>query len=551
MKPSRETVFHFVLFISMIVGMNTLAIRVIPSNHVVISKGYSFSIRVVHYGLKPATMHARVSNSLLATASPSKTEIPHGNSSEYFIKIFGHQPGRTTLKMTLRTRNEALVTFLTETVDISVVKSVVLTQDYGLFVSCCVQAIGLFLLGFRVHPSAIKGVLRFPKLLIIIAVMLGISLSLGLHAHSFVALLVLSCCPTSPLSPLLTLLQHGRLDAAIVFTTLQPIFAFGVIPLWLYTCGRLLQVPYAQVWLQYRHVLVALVAVCSPVLLGQLCQLAVPCKRLSVPVSKVLHPFALLAMLTAVATNSYELWDNIQLVDWSLVTGAALLPITLFLASGLISAVCKQSLPTVKVIGIVTGMQNISMAIIIIKTSYFPADGSLMAVAVSCVGFASLSWMLILYFGHVLLWVASQSYRNRHGDFLSAYHSLADHLVHSMIRAGEISLKPKQPREQSPTLSQQALVSPNRSIGFNSFGFGNKVLVACRESLQQSSLAMPSVDTTNDSLSLSSSDKDAYEMINQMSDDVKNSPSSERCSSSNSFTISSCSDVEYSFEPPK
>ena len=65
------------------------------------------------------------------------------------------------------------------------------------------------------------------NLLLFFQVSVGVSVALSLPVHAVVCLLVLGCCPTGMLAPILAVLQQAHVELALLLGFLESTMAFG------------------------------------------------------------------------------------------------------------------------------------------------------------------------------------------------------------------------------------------------------------------------------------------------------------------------------------
>ncbi len=76
------------------------------------------------------------------------------------------------------------------------------------------------------HEQA-PGTLNPDQTTLLEQVSVGVSVLLSLPVHAVVCLLILGCCPTGPLAPILAVLQQAHVELALLLTFTESTLAFG------------------------------------------------------------------------------------------------------------------------------------------------------------------------------------------------------------------------------------------------------------------------------------------------------------------------------------
>ena len=67
----------------------------------------------------------------------------------------------------------------------------------------------------------------YGELFYVFQVSVGVSFALSLPVHAVVCMLILGCCPTGMLAPILAVLQQAHVELALVLSFLESTMAFG------------------------------------------------------------------------------------------------------------------------------------------------------------------------------------------------------------------------------------------------------------------------------------------------------------------------------------
>ncbi|XP_037025029.1 ileal sodium/bile acid cotransporter-like isoform X2 [Bradysia coprophila] len=174
------------------------------------------------------------------------------------------------------------------------------------------------------------------------------------------------CSPAGGASNIWTVILGGNMDLSVTMTSISTIAAFGMMPLWIFTLGRVifdqaeLDVPYASL-AQYVAALVI------PLAVGLLIQRYLPrvCKILV----RILKPLSILLILFivifAIVTNLYLF----ELFSWQILVAGLGLPWIGYVAGYLAAGVFGQNHKDRLAIGLETGIQNTGISIFLLRLS--------------------------------------------------------------------------------------------------------------------------------------------------------------------------------------
>jgi len=152
-----------------------------------------------------------------------------------------------------------------------------------------------------------------------------------------------------------------------------------MIPLWLFTLGRVLITDDMRINIPFFNIIVMLACYVIPVLIGLLIQRYA--KRLSSVIVRCLRPiyvvFILLMFTFGVWTNLYVF----RLIRPLLLLAGCLLPYVGFTLSAVVAFILRQPPPRVLTIAIETGIQNTGVPIVLMKFSLDQPEADLSIVA--------------------------------------------------------------------------------------------------------------------------------------------------------------------------
>jgi len=140
-----------------------------------------------------------------------------------------------------------------------------------------------------------------------------------------------------------------------------------MIPLWLFTLGKLLIDPKTQIKIPYGNIMISLSCMLIPIIIGLLIQRF--WKRGAEVIIRFLRPVYIVFL---VMMFTLGVWSNLfvfKAIFPMLVLAGCLLPYAGFLLSGFVAFLLRQPAKRVLTISIETGIQNTGLAIILMKFS--------------------------------------------------------------------------------------------------------------------------------------------------------------------------------------
>ena len=153
----------------------------------------------------------------------------------------------------------------------------------------------------------------------------------------------------------------------------------GMIPLWLFTLGRVLISDDVRITIPFMNIMIMLACYMIPVVIGLLIQRYF--QRVSAVIVRLLRPVYIVFI---VLMFTFGVWSNLyvfRLIRPPLLLAGCLLPYTGFLLSGLVAFVLRQPPPRILTIAIETGIQNTGLPIVLMKFSLPQPDADLSIVA--------------------------------------------------------------------------------------------------------------------------------------------------------------------------
>ncbi|XP_045194153.2 ileal sodium/bile acid cotransporter-like [Mercenaria mercenaria] len=187
------------------------------------------------------------------------------------------------------------------------------------------------------------------------------------------------CCPGGGASNTYTYLLKGDLSLSITMTALSTVAALAMLPFWLYTLGSVFIAGEEELSIPFEIVAVSLSVLILPLIGGVLLKHKFP--KAADRLQKILKPFivvmALVLIIVGVLANLYIF----RLFKPKIIAAACLLPYVGYICGGVIAAIFRQPWAKIKTISIETGMQNTSIAYILLINSFPAPSGDLAAVA--------------------------------------------------------------------------------------------------------------------------------------------------------------------------
>ncbi|XP_067943382.1 hepatic sodium/bile acid cotransporter-like [Watersipora subatra] len=194
------------------------------------------------------------------------------------------------------------------------------------------------------------------------------SLKLGIFASA--------TAPGGGLSNLFIFVLNGDLDLSITMTSISTCAALAFLPLWMYTIGRYI-LQDSDVKLPFVNIVQALALLVVPLAIGALI------KRFLPKVTKALLYIQKPAVVTTMCfIIGYGTWVNLYafklvFVDLTLTLCCFFLPYVGGIFGFLIALACQQGPKLSLTIGIETAVQNLNVAIILLRTSLPPPWGDI------------------------------------------------------------------------------------------------------------------------------------------------------------------------------
>ncbi|KAF5282350.1 hypothetical protein FQR65_LT14339 [Abscondita terminalis] len=157
---------------------------------------------------------------------------------------------------------------------------------------------------------------------------------------------------------------NGDINLSITMTTISTFGAFGMMPLWLFTLGRVIFED-ANISVPYRQISTYAVALVVPLIIGYLLQRFVKkVARFFVRVLKIFSSILILfIVIFAIVTNLYLF----EIFSWKIIVAGMGLPWLGYMLAYILAVIFKQSAETALTIAVETGIQNTGIAIFLLR----------------------------------------------------------------------------------------------------------------------------------------------------------------------------------------
>ncbi|CAH1374865.1 unnamed protein product [Tenebrio molitor] len=188
--------------------------------------------------------------------------------------------------------------------------------------------------------------------------------------------------PAGGASNIWTVVLDGNMDLSITMTTISTFAAFGMMPLWLFTLGKVI-FDQGDIKVPYSQISTYAIALVIPLAIGFLISRYL--KKVAKFLVKILKGFSLVLLIFivvfAIVTNLYLF----ELFSWEIVVAGMGLPYLGYVLGYLIARLLRQPTPDCLAIGIETGIQNTGIAIFLLRFTLPQPQADLTTVAPVCV----------------------------------------------------------------------------------------------------------------------------------------------------------------------
>ncbi|KAL5287077.1 hypothetical protein ACFFRR_008180 [Megaselia abdita] len=170
--------------------------------------------------------------------------------------------------------------------------------------------------------------------------------------------------PGGGASNMWSVILGGNIDLSIIMTSISTLACFGMMPLWIFTLGKVI-FDRAELRVPYSRIASFTVALLVPLAIGILIQYYLP--RVRRVLVRLLKPISMLLILFiiifAIVTNLYLF----ELFSWRIIVAGLGLPWIGYILSLLGAKACKQNSADSLTIAIETGIVNTGISIALLK----------------------------------------------------------------------------------------------------------------------------------------------------------------------------------------
>ncbi|KAL8564219.1 hypothetical protein ACOMHN_017487 [Nucella lapillus] len=228
-----------------------------------------------------------------------------------------------------------------------------------------------------VIPTLVIPRMVIPRLVPQIAYMVAKTLVTGDPA---VSLGIFTCgiCPGGGPSNLFSYLLDGDVSLSVTMTAISSVAAMAMIPLWLFTLGTQFEDDKISLNVPFGRIFMTLAIIIVPLFIGLAIKRWAP--KVAKWILKVLKPFTTLAILFLLTFGVFANLYVFRMFSPRTILAGCLLPYIGYILGAVISALLRQPCYRVKTIAIETGIQNTSIAYLLLIFSLPMPDGDMAAV---------------------------------------------------------------------------------------------------------------------------------------------------------------------------
>lgn len=335
------------------------------------------------------------------------------------------------------------------------------------------MAVNFMTFGCKLRVGTVKKYLKQPfgifvgflfqyGLMPVITYLLG--LAAGLKTHFAFALFAVGCAPGGGPSNLCTVILRGDLHMSIIMTFISTVGALGMIPLWMFTLGRVILktgYPSSEIEMPWDLLGIAVVWFSLPTAIGMLIGRFWP--RVATGIVLIVRPIAFLFLLVQVSVFIYFNHQVLSFVDsWRLLAATAATPYIAFALSFIFAVVVfRRTRADAVTIMIETGIQNITFAYFLMVATLPQPDGDIASVVPLLVIFFTYGPIFFIVFPAAAIVNRRNSKKDSQGYQVS---SLSEKL--KALAEGKVPGARAQLPESESTVS---LESVNFVYGLNTF----------------------------------------------------------------------------------
>ncbi|CAF2793698.1 unnamed protein product [Rotaria sp. Silwood2] len=232
------------------------------------------------------------------------------------------------------------------------------------------------LMGILLDSTLITSILKKPKPVIVgfvaqYGLMPFIAMAITKIFHytplNSLSLFVIGCCPGSGASNQWTVLFDGDVNLSAIMSFVSTTASFIMMPLYFYTIGRLFM-DELSIKVPFLGLARSLALVVVPYSIGITISYFYPKSRPLI--KRIMKPMMIFLLLFFIIFSLVVNWYLFKMVDLHTALTAPLLPFTGFLLGATLAWICRVEWAHVKTVGIEAGIQNVSIAFMIIMHSF-------------------------------------------------------------------------------------------------------------------------------------------------------------------------------------
>ncbi|XP_050727944.1 ileal sodium/bile acid cotransporter-like isoform X2 [Eriocheir sinensis] len=338
-----------------------------------------------------------------------------------FVNVTAKFVGYNTLVVTLY--DELNETVATGKMDMTVsLKTAKLTSAFS-YVSAFLIASAYFFMGATIDLEIVKGIIKRPVgpcvgvfCQYIMMPLLSFGVGLALYpGDDFdnrlmrLGMFLGGCCPGGGASNMWTHLLRGSLDLSIMMTGVSTFVAFASLPLWVLTLGPVI-VNDASFVIPYLDITVTVITLLVPCGLGIGLQIRYPKGKFVDVCAKVLSPIVAFNLIVTFTFGVYAYWYAFTTFTWRTLVAGITLPTLGYLAGMVFALLFRMDTARVIAIAVETGVQNYTIALIILSlTLDSPAGELAVALPAAFTIFTPVPLLVLLIARRAYLWKQERS----------------------------------------------------------------------------------------------------------------------------------------------
>ncbi|KAH9499719.1 hypothetical protein Btru_077657 [Bulinus truncatus] len=235
-------------------------------------------------------------------------------------------------------------------------------------------------MGAKIDLNVMKTELKRPiapaiglccQFLIMPMVAFGIANSFKLDPGITLGFFALGCAPGGSASNAYTYLLGGNVSLSVTMTLISTFAALGLLPMWLFTLGRVVY-DTADVRIPFENIFLSLLGIIIPAVIGLFLQRKFPkvAKFCVDAVKYIVITMVVFIMTVGIYANVYVFF----LLSGEVLLAAALLPYLGFLLGGLVAFIFRLGKVNIITIAVETGIQNTGIPIVLLRLSLMGPD---------------------------------------------------------------------------------------------------------------------------------------------------------------------------------